>query len=155
MKYFIEKMNLEQLRKEYHQLCLAMHPDKGGNHDMFVEMQAEYTLLLPGAIAGENIDRGFTVAHEKDIMDMIEKMMNISNIIIDICGSWLWVGGNTWAVHQQLKDLGFKFSGKKKMWHWSPYRSAGKRRGRYTMEQIYSKFGRETVETDRVESIAA
>lgn len=156
-KYFIEKMDIEHLRREYHRLCIVMHPDKGGDHEEFCRMKAEYEEMLPGAIAGEDPKRGFTMAYEREIMEMIEKLMNIPGIIIDICGSWLWISGNTMDVRENLKALSFRFSGKKKNWYWSPYRSNGKRRGRYTMEQIYNKFGRETIETEdrKVHSIAA
>lgn len=42
MKYFNNINTLDELKKKYRELCLTMHPDKGGDKAAFQEMSAEY-----------------------------------------------------------------------------------------------------------------
>lgn len=157
MKYFnaIDAGNISEVRALFHEFCLKMHPDKGGDHDVFVSMNAEYETVISRAAASEAgrataEDRrtGFTFAGEKEIARMIAELMKVPGIVIEICGSWLWIGGETFTVHEQLKALGFKFSGKKKMWYWSPYMGAKRKRGRYSMEKIRDTFGSYLIENE-------
>jgi DnaJ-class molecular chaperone len=37
--------SLEELKKEYRKLALKYHPDKGGDHETFIEIQSEYERL--------------------------------------------------------------------------------------------------------------
>jgi hypothetical protein len=38
------------------------------------------------------------------------------DITIEICGNWIWLSGNTRPYREQLKEIGFFYSPKKKMW---------------------------------------
>ncbi len=42
MKYFANIKTAEELRKVYRELCLTLHPDRGGNEEDFKAMQAEF-----------------------------------------------------------------------------------------------------------------
>ena len=37
--------SLEELKQEYRKLILQNHPDKGGDHETFIEIQSEYERL--------------------------------------------------------------------------------------------------------------
>jgi hypothetical protein len=57
-------------------------------------------------------------------------------------------------VHEQIKAVGCKFSGKKKLWYFSATMQEGKVRGRYTMDKIRSKFGSVVIESEAEEKKA-
>lgn len=48
LKYFeiSGKPTLEQLKKQYHRLCMQHHPDKGGDEETFRQINKEYLELL-------------------------------------------------------------------------------------------------------------
>ena len=52
MKYFKNVDSLEKAKKEFRRLCMALHPDRGGNAADFVEMSEEYKTLLASLEAG-------------------------------------------------------------------------------------------------------
>jgi DnaJ-class molecular chaperone len=39
---------IDEIKKAFHKLALQYHPDKGGNADMFMKVQAAYYTLLKG-----------------------------------------------------------------------------------------------------------
>jgi hypothetical protein len=154
-KYFSADQTIEQARSEFRKLCLELHPDKGGNEEEFKSMKNEYDGIIKilsafeaGNANRENRRARYTYEMEQELAEKIESMLNIPGIIIEICGSWLWIAGNTFPVHELIKAQGCKFSGKKKLWYWSADMGAGKVRGRYTMEKIRNKFGSEIIESE-------
>lgn len=155
MKYFNDFMNIEELRTKFREFCLELHPDKGGKHEDFIEMKAEYDKVILRAANSEAIKAGtedreprFNFASESELAEMMEKLMRVPEIIIEVCGSWLWIAGNTFPVHEILKSFGFKYSKAKTKWYYSPYMGTGKRRGRYTMQKIRDKFGSTIIQSD-------
>lgn len=157
-KYFSPEMNIEELRKNFRQLCLELHPDKGGDEEQFKAMKNEYDYFCrlqaageAGKATAENRAARFTAETEKELREALERFLNIHGIVVEICGSWLWISGNTFPVHEQIKAAGAKFSGQKKMWYWSATMRDGKVRGRYDMKKIRSKFGSEAIESTAAE----
>ena len=149
--------SVEELRQEYHRLAVKMHPDKGGEHEKFVEMQNEYERIMGGAINNAFAQAAtdgkrppqWTASGERAIMEMIDRLMKVPGIIIEVCGSWLWIRGQTFPVHEQLKAFGLRYSRSKRAWYWSPYASKGKRRGRYrSMQQVRDEYGSIEMESD-------
>lgn len=45
-KYFTGCNNKADLKKRHRELCMKYHPDKGGNIEIFKEMQAEYESII-------------------------------------------------------------------------------------------------------------
>ena len=153
--YFVDCKTIEELRAEFKVLCMKLHPDKvGGDSSLFVEMKNEYDNLLhlfsaseAGRANGLGQQARYTYESESELAKKIEELMNVVDITIEICGSWLWVGGNTYPVKDRIKAMGCKFSGTKKLWYWSSSIVEGKKRGIYTMDKIRNKFGSELLES--------
>jgi hypothetical protein len=155
MKYFADGLTIEECRKQFRELCLQLHPDKGGKHEDFIAMKNEYDIaikLLAALEAGnanrENRKTRFTFESEKALREKIEELLNIPAITIEICGSWLWISGNTFPVHDRIKAAGCKFSGAKKLWYFAVDMAQGRVRGRYSMAKIRNKFGSMTIESE-------
>jgi hypothetical protein len=77
-----------------------------------------------------------------------EEMNDILNIIcalegleIEICGSWVWVGGDTRMHKDILKGQGFKWANKKKKWSLRPKDWTKQSRGKMSMEDIRNAHG--------------
>ena len=83
---------------------------------------------------------------EKKIAEAINKttdaLKDIEGIEIELCGTWLWIDGNTYENREALKNAGCRFSRTKKKWYWRPEeKSAGWSRGKSTMADIRQKYG--------------
>lgn len=119
MKYFTDCKTLEELKKAYRKLAMENHPDRGGSVEVMQEINAEYEILFNemknGFAAGKQTQESAT-----DFISIIDKIINLEGITIEICGTWLWVGGNTKPVKDNLMDAGLFYASKKKMWYWAP-----------------------------------
>ena len=61
--------------------------------------------------------------------DIIEKLIHLNGIDIEICGSWLWITGDTRPHKEVLKSLHFRWSKSKCAWyyHSEDYKKTSKR----------------------------
>ena len=92
----------------------------------------------------------------KRFMDIINDLLKIEGIVIEICGSFIWISGDTKPVKDQIKAIrneAFKnaqWHTKKEMWYFAPiwYHkvSAG-----LSMDAIRNYYGSETFEAKREE----
>lgn len=73
---------------------------------------------------------------------VLEKLAGLAGITIEICGSWVWVSGDTYPVKDIIKAAGCFFSSKKKMWYWREEKEGWHgRRGGADMATIRLKYG--------------
>ena len=130
-------LNPDQAKKQFKKLCIELHPDnkETGNSEKFKSMFNEF----------QNLDK-IGDETEKTKFEMSEKMQNIilelskyELIEMFICGSWLWIGGNTFIYKDLIKSLGCTFAGNKKMWFYTETKSSG--RGNMDIEEIKTKYG--------------
>ncbi len=148
-KYFGNVQNLDELKSAYRRAALANHPDRGGSEEAMKAINAEYTELfevLKDAhnMRAENPDnhtRPTTEAPE-EFIEIIEKLLHMGGLDVELCGSWLWIGGNTKANKDALKAAGCRWSNNKKLWYWHHAEEGSHwHRGNKTMGQIRSKYG--------------
>ena len=135
--YFKNVTTAEELKKEFHRLCKAMHPDNGGDPEAFKAMKAEYEAAAAKVWTTHKTATGKTYTKEQtqtpqQFADMIEKLRAFENITIEILGSWIWVTGDTKAIKEQLKELHFFFSSKKKAWYFNGDEKKSHSRGHFS-----------------------
>lgn len=162
MKWFNNPQNLEELKKQYRDLAMQNHPDRGGSVEAMQEINSEYDKLFSRlknihAKASDKKTDG-SAKHEtqetpEEFRNIIEKLIHMEGITIEICGSWIWVSGNTFQHKENLKSAGFKWASKKSMWYWysGEYHRSGKT---MTMEKIREKYGSQKIETEVVLRLA-
>lgn len=78
----------------------------------------------------------------EEFMDIIEKLLKMSGLDIELCGSWLWIGGNTREHKDALNAAGCRWSNNKKLWYWR-HEEDGHRwhKGKKTMADICATYG--------------
>jgi hypothetical protein len=153
-KYFNELMSIEETRNLFKQYCIQLHPDKPtGNHEEFCVMKSEYESIIKKLSSSESSkDKPqYNFKGEQSIMDILEAVIRIKNLDIEVCGSWIWVSGDTKPAKDRLKDIGFKWSKGKNKWYYSPYMGQKKKRGRYSMSKIRNKYGSWTAKSTEKE----
>lgn len=50
--------------------------------------------------------------------DVISKLINLEGLEIEVCGTWVWISGNTRQYKDKIKETGCKWASNKKMWFW-------------------------------------
>lgn len=145
---------MDDLKKAYRRLAMKHHPDVGGNTQDMQEINAEYDILFERLKAGFNAwasanNRDKTEEQKDDFKRVIEILIKLDGLKVELCGSWLWIGGDTKKHKEALKAAGCQWCSKKKLWSWKP---AGKRshpyRGTKTMDQIRTKYGSQVIKDD-------
>lgn len=147
--FFTECQCAEDLKKEYRRLAKKYHPDMNPDVDtteIFKELQADfeqafdYLKNVHFNASGEMYEKE-TEETAAEFMNMINRLLIIPGIEIELCGSWIWITGNTKAVKDLLKEFGFRFSRNKLAWyfHREPYRKRSKKK--MTLDDIRRMYG--------------
>lgn len=143
-KFFTECITLDECKREFKRLALLHHPDKGGETATMQLINSQYEAVM------KNPFFGFSKAKEEVREDfirfpeIIEKIIRF-DIIIEVCGNWIWLSGNTYLYKEELKKIGFFFAPRKAMWYWRPkdYKSANNKPK--DMVYIRTKYGSDVI----------
>ena len=115
MKYFTNCSTLDELKKQYRRLCLINHPDHGGD-----------TATMAA-------------------INNINALVKIPGLIVELCGCWLWISGDTKPNKEALKAAGCRWSSSKKMWYWRHQEDGAHwSHGKKSMSQLRMKYGSQT-----------
>ena len=149
LKEFQNVEGINEAKKIYKTLAKKLHPDmEGGSEDAFKILNAVYTDLIEHKIYFSN---DFRI--DLELEKIISLILHFENITIELIGSWVWVSGDTKEIKEKLKELGFKWAMKKKMWYYGEMKS--KNPTPKSMEEIKSKYGSETLKTKNKKEIAS
>ena len=146
---------IEEVKRQYHKLALKFHPDRGGDLKAMQTINAEWDVLRKRCYnihedMNGNVYTDQTQDTPDDVTDrfkdIIEQLIKMEGLKIEICGSFIWVGGNTREHKDELKAMRFRWAPKKKLWYLAPI--GWKKRGRreLTMDEIRSSYGSEKIE---------
>lgn len=150
MKFFEQCRTLDELKKAYRAAAMQYHPDRGGSTEIMQAINAEYSARFEvlkrqqNAAAAED-QTGKTQATTEsagDFIEIINHLLQLDGLEIELCGRWLWIGGETRKHKDALKACGCRWSNSKKLWYWH-FREEGEHwsRGRRSMSQIREKYG--------------
>ena len=149
LKEFKGIEGINEAKKIYKTLAKKLHPDMiGGSEDAFKILNAVYTDLIEHKIYFSN---DFKI--DLELEKIISLILHFENITIELIGSWVWVSGDTKEIKDKLKELGFKWASKKRMWYFGEMKS--KNPTPKSMEEIKSKYGSETLKTNDKKKIAS
>lgn len=87
------------------------------------------------------------------IVRLIDQLMALPDLEIDLIGAWVWVGGNTYAVKDAIKTLGFKWHKTRKLWFFPLVESKGGN-SKLSLEELGNKYGRSKVATKKQKILA-
>lgn len=162
MKWFKDVLTLNELRKKYKQLVIKFHPDNGGSEDILKKINSEYDILfkkLKNSFehsesyqqANDRQRQAYDSVKDQKIREMIVKLSQFQELTIELCGTWIWVSGNTKKYKEELKSLGLYYAYQKKCWyiHWDEFVKRGTKSS--SMSHIRSKYGSMIINTHEKE----
>ena len=133
----------EQTKLAYRKACAKYHPDRNpAGLEMMKMVNQAYESVKD--YTGETSTTIETMLYGDELSDALNAILDFG-LTIEICGSWVWVSGDTKPCKEILKENGFKWASKKLMWYFRPddYKSKGK--GKHSIDEIREKYGSERV----------
>ena len=109
MKYFNNCKTLDELKAEYRRLVKVNHPDRGGDLETMKAINNEYEARF------EVLKRQHNETHDEEhqttetaaeFIEIINALLKLDGLEVELCGAWLWIGGNTREHKEELKALG-------------------------------------------------
>lgn len=148
----------EELKKAYRTLTLKHHPDvvpmeqKARAEQDMKEINNEFDELhsllynvhesSDGKVYTDNkADAQAAQEAAEEFKEVIDKLAGMDGIEVEICGTWVWVGGDTYSHRADIKAAGFKWASQKRKWYWHgpDYVKKGKRQ--MNMSEIRWRYG--------------
>ena len=148
LKEFQDIEGINEAKKIYKTLAKNLHPDIGGSEEDFKILNEIYNNLIEHKIYFSNSSK-IDIELEK----IISLILHFENINIELIGSWIWVNGDTKEIKEKLKEIGFKWASKKKMWYYGEMKA--KNPNPKSMEEIKTKYGSETLKSNEKKKIAS
>ena len=155
MMYFDFCTNLNELKSEYRKLALKNHPDRGGKVEVMAKINNDYDQALKRISVNDfNVDDTTKTVNFDDLDDgfreVIQSLINLEGVNIELCGSWVWISGNTKQYKKILKESGCFWAPNKKLWYWRPKESAVRcSSGIKDMSYIRTVYGSEKIITSK------
>ena len=139
---------INEAKKIYKQLAKILHPDKiGGDEESFKLLNAFYNELIEHKIYFSN-----NVKIDIELEKVISLILHLDDVVIELVGQWVWVSGDTKEHKEKLKELGFKWASKKKMWYFGELKRRNHKE--QSIEDIKAKYGSETLKSKDKKQIA-
>jgi curved DNA-binding protein CbpA len=156
MNFFEHCQSVEEAKKHYRKLIMKYHPDHAGEEGEAItkEIIAQFNAFLKNFMANsfnsyyEDKEWKPAAGAETPFQEILQKIINL-DCEIEIIGYWIYCF-NSKAVKDQLKELGFWFSGKHKAWIYSgkPKKNITSKE---TLDEIRAKKGSQKVEKEEKE----
>ena len=148
-KYFEDLKDEVEIKQRYKQLARQYHPDLGGDVEVMKIINLQYEKVLAGAYqtAGKSITE-IDELLEKDLAlrNKLHSIVALDGLYIEICGSWLWVTGETKTHKDVLKKQSFFWSNTKTAWYWRSESNKTFNRKPMSLEEIRSKHGTHSIQ---------
>lgn len=153
--FFDKCQNLNELKAEYKRLVMLRHPDRpNGDEETMKAINGEYDRTFAVLKELQNLEAEQpesqtrkTTETPEEFRAVVDALLKLGGIEVELCGSWLWISGDTYQNRDALKACGCLFSGSKKRWYWRHAEDDCRwSRGKTSMQEIRHKYGSEWLE---------
>lgn len=128
----------EDTKKAYRDACKKFHPDiNPAGEEMMKIVNAAYTVLEAYTGTIKNQEAGYSDA----LNNALNAILGLQGIVVEVCGAWVWVTGETKTHKDILKGAAFRWSNPKTAWYFRPAEFKSFSRGKYDLTQIREKYG--------------
>jgi len=142
--FFRNCTTLDALKAEYKRLAKLHHPDMpGGDLETMKQVNAQYDEAVKHIKANPGHADYKKAQKESPAQwrEAVNAVMKVPGITIELCGSWIWVTGNTYAHKAVFKEAGFQWAHAKKAWYWHAPEDISNNRRKMTLDEIRAYHG--------------
>lgn len=152
--------SIEEGKKLYRDLSKEFHPDKpNGSTEKMQELNNSFDHFLMYFHEGrmrnfyQEKEWSFKESFFTPFQDILSKIIHFEEMEIELIGFWIYCF-NSIKYKDQLKDMGFWFSGRHKAW---VYNGGKKKKGRshYTTNDVRSMHGSADIDTEKRDKLAS
>lgn len=141
------EVTLEMVKKAYRQACKTYHPDVNPAGTAMMQAVNEAYKSLCAEVFPITFNEGdISSNYGEELNNALNAIISCMDLVIEICGAWIWVSGDTKANKEILKEAGYFWSKQKSMWYFRP--KTQKRcfyRGQSSIGEIRAKYGSEEI----------
>jgi hypothetical protein len=149
-----EEETLEGIKRAFRAQVIKYHPDINPDGLKYTQLLTEAYEMLVKAYNSNWLKGtwktapGSTSKILNEMEEALSKLKACKGLDIEICGTWLWIGGETkyWAKYlgeqKNSKDKKmFFWAGSKQKWSWKPSTYVKYSKEVWSMDKIRGKFG--------------
>lgn len=140
----------KRIKTQYYKYAMKYHPDHGGDAEIFKALNEAYLERL------EELDGSYYSGDEKDevkftfdkdaeriIVEKIDEFFKKApeHISLSLVGTWLWADNTVKEDRDLMKELGFRWSGNKKMWYYTAKYIPIRYHKKYEFYEIADRYG--------------
>ena len=146
------------IKAAYKACSLKYHPDRNpAGAQMMIAINAAYNFLksLNDTVKPQE---GFSANDfGEELNNVLNQLFALEGLDIEVCGNWIWIGGNTKPHSKALgrNGIGCGWANKKKMWYYRPADYKSKGRGSWSIDDIRATHGSDKPQRKQRKQLAA
>lgn len=143
----LKEVTKEDVKKAYRRASKKYHPDCNPSGEEMMKLTNEAHAALEKANYPISINIRSAYDYGSEINEALNAIKAFQGLLIEVCGAWVWVSGETRTHKDILKAKGFLFSGNKKMWYFRPQSQKRFWRGKSqsSIDEIRTKYGSQRI----------
>jgi curved DNA-binding protein CbpA len=155
-------LTLAALKTQRAKAASKFHPDKVGisGLETMKSINVAYDFLKDlidrfgdDTEAFEDSEENDSESFSDDLQTAINAIIGLDGLILEVCGNWIWVSGDTRPHKEAIKAAGYFWASKKMMWYWRPAEYKSKNRKNCDMDKIRSLHGSKEVKPKSYKAI--
>lgn len=142
----------ELIKQAYRRACAKFHPDRNpAGLEMMKSINEAYETLkeFTGSVSAG------VGGYDDALNDAINAVLDLNGINVEVCGAWVWLSGETKQHKDIIKEAGYWFASKKKMWYFRPSDYKSSNRGTWSIDQIRDHHGSKEIKGEGRKKINA
>lgn len=136
------------IKAAYRKACTKYHPDRNpAGLEMMKAVNVAYNFLHDLGYNGQEmpIDEEVNCDFGETLNAAINAVIGLTDIVIEVCGAWVWLTGDTKAHKAAIKAAGYWWACKKSAWYFRPPDHKSRNKGDWDLEKIRDTYGSASV----------